>query len=48
MVPALIAANQGGLPLVFGMTLAAGLLQMALSHALRHLRPIFPPEIAGL
>lgn len=48
MVPALIAAKQGGLPLVFGMTLAAGLLQMALSQALRHLRPIFPPEIAGL
>lgn len=48
MVPALLAANQGGLPLVFGMTVAAGVLEMALARALRHLRPLFPPEIAGL
>ena len=47
-VPSLLAAKMGGLPLVFGMTLAAGLLEVAMSRALRRLRPIFPPEIVGL
>jgi NCS2 family nucleobase:cation symporter-2 len=48
LVPSLIAARHGGLPLVFGMTVAAGLFEMALSRLLRRLRPMFPPEIAGL
>jgi NCS2 family nucleobase:cation symporter-2 len=48
LVPSLAAARQGGLALVLGMTLFAGLLEMALSRALRVLRPIFPPEIVGL
>ncbi len=48
LVPSLAAARQGGLALVFGMTLFAGLLEIALSRALRALRPLFPPEIAGL
>ena len=47
-VPSLLAARRGGLPLVFGMTMFSGLLEAALSRALRHLRPLFPPEVAGL
>src|SRR5262249_30796977 len=48
LVPSLLAARTGGLPLVFGMTIVAGLFEMALSRGLRRLRPIFPPEIIGL
>lgn len=48
LVPSLLAARQGGLPLVFGMTVFAGLIEIALSRVLRFLRPLFPPEIAGL
>lgn len=47
-VASLVAAKHGGLPAVFGMTVAAGLLEIVLARALRHLRPLFPPEIAGL
>jgi NCS2 family nucleobase:cation symporter-2 len=46
--PSLIAAKLGGLPLVFGMTLFAGLLEAALAPLLNRLRPIFPPEISGV
>jgi NCS2 family nucleobase:cation symporter-2 len=48
LVPSLIAARYGGLALVFGMTMAAGVFEMVLSRAMRRLRPIFPPEIVGL
>jgi xanthine permease XanP len=48
LVPSLLAARQGGLALVFGMTALAGLVEIALSRVLRKLRPLFPPEIAGL
>jgi NCS2 family nucleobase:cation symporter-2 len=48
LVPSLIAARYGGLPLVFGMTIAAGAFELLLSRAMRRLRPIFPPEIVGL
>jgi xanthine permease XanP len=47
-VPSLVVAKQGGLPAVFGMTIAAGLLEIALARALGRLRPLFPAEIAGL
>jgi xanthine permease XanP len=48
-VPASIEAVQmGGLPLMFGMTLVAGLFEAGISRVLRRLRPLFPPEIAGL
>ena len=47
-VPSLVAAKHGGLPAVFGMTIAAGLFEVALAPALRRLRALFPPEIAGL
>jgi xanthine permease XanP len=48
LVPSLLAAKHGGLPLVFGMTLAAGAVEMVLARGMRNLRPLFPPEVAGL
>jgi len=46
--PSLLAARAGGLPLVFGMTIFAGLFEAALAPVLNRLRGIFPPEISGL
>jgi xanthine permease XanP len=48
LLPSLLAAKQGGLPLVFGMTITAGLFEMGLARGLQRVRPLFPPEIAGL
>lgn len=48
LLPSLLAARTGGLPLVLGMTLFGGMVEIALSRALRALRPLFPPEVAGL
>ncbi|MBX9777065.1 MAG: hypothetical protein K2Y71_22020 [Xanthobacteraceae bacterium] len=47
-VPSLLAAKIGGPPLVFGMTVFAGILETALAPLLNRLRAIFPPEISGL
>lgn len=47
-VPSLAAVRHGGLGAVFGMTIAAGLLELALARGLRRLRALLPPEIAGL
>ena len=47
-VPSLVAAKHGGLHAVFGMTIAAGVLEVALARGLRRLRALFPAEIAGL
>jgi NCS2 family nucleobase:cation symporter-2 len=46
--PSLLAVRLGGLPLVFGMTVFAGLLETAIAPLLNRLRAIFPPEISGL
>jgi len=46
--PSLIAARLGGLPLVFGMTLFAGLCEGLLSRWLTRLRVLFPPEVTGV
>jgi NCS2 family nucleobase:cation symporter-2 len=43
----LLALHAGGLPLLFGMTLFAGMVEIAVSRVLRPLRPFLPPEIAG-
>jgi NCS2 family nucleobase:cation symporter-2 len=43
----ILAIKAGGLPLMFGMTVFAGLVEIALSRLLRPLRPFLPPEIAG-
>ncbi len=42
-----VAAKQGGLPLVAGMTLFAGVVQFVLARSLHRLRPYLPTEIAG-
>jgi len=42
-----MALKAGGLPLMFGMTIFAGFVEMGVSRLLRPLRPYFPPEIAG-
>ena len=46
--PSISAAQVGGLPLVFGMTVIAGILQTAMAPMLRRVRFLLPPEIAGL
>jgi NCS2 family nucleobase:cation symporter-2 len=46
--PSLLAAKLGGLPMVFGMTLFAGVLEGALAPLLNRLRAVFPIEISGL
>ena len=46
--PSLLAVQAGGLPLLFGMTIFAGVLEMALAPLFSRLRPMFPPEISGL
>lgn len=48
LVPSLVVAREAGLAVVFAMTIAAGLFELALSRAMGRLRPIFPPEIVGL
>lgn len=45
--PSLLAVNAGGLPLVLGMTMFGGVVEVGLSRVLRYLRPYLPPEIAG-
>jgi len=44
----LVAVKIGGMPLVWGMTIVAGLLEMAVSLVWRRLRALVPPESAGL
>ena len=47
--PASVAAVKlGGMPLVFGMTLAAGALEMLLAPLIGRMRPFFPAEISGI
>src|SRR5258708_3140882 len=48
LAPSLLAARTGGLPLVFGMTLFAGLFETIIAPILNRLRGFFPPEISGL
>jgi NCS2 family nucleobase:cation symporter-2 len=48
-VPAsLVAAQTGGLSLVYGMTVLAGLVQVLFSATLRRLRALLPPEVTGV
>jgi NCS2 family nucleobase:cation symporter-2 len=48
LAPALLAVKTGGLPLMWGMTVFAGCVEIALSSAWSRLRPFVPPESAGL
>jgi NCS2 family nucleobase:cation symporter-2 len=46
--PSLFAMKVGGLASAFGMTIVAGLLQLAMAPLLRRMRALLPSEIAGL
>jgi xanthine permease XanP len=46
--PSLFALRHGGLGAVFGMTIVAGIVQVAIAPILRRLRALMPSEIAGL
>jgi len=46
--PSLLAVKAGGLPLLFGMTLFAGTVEVLFSRLLNRMRPYFPTEISGL
>jgi len=48
IAPSLLAVKAGGLPLVFGMTIFAGLIETVLARALHRLRALVPVEISGL
>lgn len=43
-----LAVQTGGLSLLFGMTAISGVAQMLLSRIIRHVRFLFPSEVAGL
>jgi len=45
--PSLRAAQTGGLALVFGMTILAGLFEIILSRFILNWRAIFPPAVSG-
>lgn len=48
-LPAAITAGQdGGLPLIFGLTAVSGVFEGALSRVIGRLRVLFPPEVTGL
>jgi NCS2 family nucleobase:cation symporter-2 len=48
IAPGILAIKAGALPLVFGMTIIAGLVEVALTFVIRHIRKIIPDEIAAL
>jgi len=48
LLPGILAAREGGLPLVASMTVLAGVAELVLSRVIGTLRPFFAPEIAGL
>lgn len=46
--PSLYALHHGGLAAAFGMTMAAGIVQLCIAPILPRLRALLPPEIAGI
>lgn len=46
--PSLYALQHGGLAAAFGMTIAAGVVQLCIAPILPRLRALLPPEIAGI
>lgn len=47
VVPTALAAEQGGLPLVAGMTLVTGVAMLVLARGLHTIRALIPPAVAG-
>ena len=48
LAPSIASLKMGGLPLLFGMTVFAGVIEAALSPLLHRIRSLFPPELSGL
>ena len=48
LAPSVLAAQIGGMPLVFGMTIVAGLMELAIALLLTHLRVVITPVLSGL
>jgi NCS2 family nucleobase:cation symporter-2 len=48
LASSLMAVKTGGMPLLWGMTVFAGVVEIALSLVWQRLRPLVPPESAGL
>lgn len=46
--PSLLAAQAGGMGMVFGMTFVAGIFGLLLSQVVGRLRKLFPPEVCGV
>lgn len=46
--PSLLAAQVGGLGLVFGMTIFAGVFGLVFAQLVRRFRKLFPPEVCGV
>ncbi len=45
---AMVASKMGGIPLICGMTLFAGVAEALFSKIIQRLRVLFPPEVTGL
>jgi xanthine permease XanP len=48
LAPSILAAKMGGLPLVFGMTILAGVMEAGVGGVMRRLRSLVPTELSGL
>jgi NCS2 family nucleobase:cation symporter-2 len=48
LAPSFIAARTGGMALVLGMTMVAGVFEGILSRFMKKLRVLFPPEVSGV
>jgi xanthine permease XanP len=48
MAGALVAVKAGGLPLFAGMTVASGIIEIALAPLVRHLRTLFSPSVLAV
>jgi NCS2 family nucleobase:cation symporter-2 len=48
LAPSFIAARVGGMVLVLGMTMIAGIFEGILSRFMKKLRMLFPPEVSGV
>ena len=48
LAPSLLAAQMGGLGLVFGMTIFAGAFGLVFAQIVRRFRRLFPPEVCGV
>lgn len=48
LAPSVLAAEIGGMPLVFGMTLFAGVVEVLVALALNRLRTVITPVLSGL